>query len=292
MTPSSEILMCPPRHFEVTYRINPWMDPGQSVVDRSRALAQWGALREMLSRSARIIEIAPLPGLPDMVFTANAGLVLGSQAIVSRFLHPERRGEETPFRSFFEAHGFTVDVLPEQMFFEGAGDALFDRRAPILWAGAGWRSLPQGHEWLSQKLRCEVVSLELVDPRFYHLDTCFCPLTDGSLLYYPGAFTPASLTRIEARIPPPDRIAVNLDDALHFTCNAVNVGSQITLNVISSPLRKTLERRGFEVTETPLDEFLKAGGSAKCLTLRLDEQLAQGPGALHAPEGSPCRSSV
>ncbi|EQD43966.1 Amidinotransferase, partial [mine drainage metagenome] len=224
--------MCPSRHFEVIYRINPWMDPGQTVVDRTRAFAQWSALREILAGSARIIEIEPLPGLPDMVFTANAGLVLHNLAIVSRFLHAERRSEEAPFRAFFEAHHFTVETLPEAMFFEGAGDALFDRREPILWAGSGWRSLPQGHEWLSRILGCEVVSLELVEPRFYHLDTCFCPLADGALLYYPGAFSPASQAAIEARIAPRDRIAVGLDDALHFTCNAVNLGSRIVLHAI------------------------------------------------------------
>ncbi|MHB1764564.1 MAG: dimethylarginine dimethylaminohydrolase family protein [Gammaproteobacteria bacterium] len=280
--------MCPPRYFEVTYRINPWMDPAQTVVDRTRAFAQWSALREALARSARIIEIAPLPGLPDMVFTANAGLVLRGQAVVSRFLHAERRGEEAPFRTFFEAHGFAVEVLPDEMFFEGAGDALFDRRSSILWAGSGWRSLPQGHEWLSRKLGCEVVSLELVDPRFYHLDTCFCPLADGALLYYPGAFSPASQASVEAHVAPRDRIAVSLEDALRFTCNAVNLGSRIALHAISLPLRQTLESRGFEVMETPLDEFLKAGGSAKCLTLRLDETLAPGFETNGADSRSPC----
>ena len=276
MAHSSEILMCPPWHFEVTYRINPWMDPGQRTVDRDRAKAQWTQLRAILAQSSEIVEIDPLPGLPDMVFTANAGLVLGGQVVLSRFRHVERRGEEAPFRAFFRSRGATIEALPDEMFFEGAGDALFDRRLPILWAGSGLRSLLQGHEWLSLKLGCAVVSLELVDPRFYHLDTCFCPLADGSLLYYPAAFSPASQEAIETHVLPRERIAVTLEDALQFACNAVNQGTRITLHALSSPLRKALESRGFEVVETPLDEFLKAGGSAKCLTLRLDEALAPG----------------
>lgn len=279
MTHTPEILMCPPRHFEVTYRINPWMDPGQSVVDPSRAQTQWQTLRGILARLARIVEVNPLPGLPDMVFTANAGLVLGRKAVVSRFRYPERRGEEEPFRAFFASREFTVETLPGTMYFEGAGDALFDRRLPILWAGSGLRSRAEGHAWLSRQLACEVVSLELVDPRFYHLDTCFCPLSDGALLYYPEAFSPASQAEIAARIPAEDRIVVELEDALRFSCNAVNLGSHVVLHAVSAALRVRLEARGFKVTEAPLDEFLKAGGSAKCLTLRLDEALATDAGA-------------
>ncbi len=266
--------MCPPRHFEVSYRINPWMEPGHVVVDRDRAQAQWHALRELLAQWAEVVELEPAPGFPDMVFTANAGLVLGRRVVVSRFYHEERKGESPYFLRFFESRGFEIEPLPESIFFEGAGDALFDRGKPRLWAGSGWRTDRRGHAWLSRILGCEVLGLELVDPRFYHLDTCFCPLNDGSLLYYPAAFSEDSQRLIAAHVPAEQRVAVEAQDALSFSCNAVNIDRVVVLHAASAALRKTLEQRGFSIRVTPLDEFLKAGGSAKCLTLKLHEELA------------------
>jgi N-dimethylarginine dimethylaminohydrolase len=272
-TPSkrSRILMCAPTHFEVSYVINPWMDGNQHAIQPARALAQWNALREVLGRHATIEAIAPAAGLPDMPFTANAGLVRGGLYVPSRFRHAERRGEETHFTRWFRERGFEVRALSENLAFEGAGDALFDRGAQYLWMGHGHRTDLAAAAELAGIFDLEVIPLRLADARFYHLDTCFCPLPRGILLWYPQAFDADSRAVIESRIAPSRRIAVEEKDALAFACNAVSIGSAVVLNRASGKLKQSLDDAGFTVIETALDEFLKAGGSAKCLTLRLDE---------------------
>jgi lysine-ketoglutarate reductase/saccharopine dehydrogenase-like protein (TIGR00300 family) len=206
-----------------------------------------------------------------MVFTANAGLVLGKNVVLSRFLHPERQGEEPHFKEWFESQGYTVRELPKDLPFEGAGDALLDREGRWLWAGYGFRSELDAHPYLAKWLDIEVLSLQLVDERFYHLDTCFCPLTDGYLLYYPPAFDFYSNRIIEMRVPEEKRIPLEEPDAVNFACNAVNIGKTVVMNKASDSLKQRMADIGFEVVETPLTEFLKAGGAAKCLTLRVTE---------------------
>lgn len=267
------LLMCPPVHFAVDYVINPWMQGQLGQADRMRAVAQWQALRVVLAMHADIVEIAPEPGLPDMPFTANAGLVLGRTFVPSRFRHAERRGEEAAFSRWFEHEGFDVRALPGDSLFEGAGDALFDRAEPRLWVGYGHRTDLAAVSALARVLHVETIPLALADARFYHLDTCFCPLSRGHLLYFPAAFDAAARAAIEARVPASRRIVVEEADALAFACNAVNLGNVVVLNRAGATLRIALENAGYRVVETPLDEFLKAGGSAKCLTLRLDEVL-------------------
>ncbi|MET0807885.1 MAG: arginine deiminase-related protein [Pseudoxanthomonas sp.] len=265
------LLMCPPTHFEVDYVINPWMEGNLHSTDVFRAESQWSALRGILSGLARIDLVVPARDLPDMPFTANAGLVLGDVFVPSRFHHPQRRGEEALFAEWFERQGFTLRPLPAGMDFEGAGDALLDRGAPRLWLGHGHRSDAGVAQEMAAMFDMESVALRLVDPRFYHLDTCFCPLAGGWLLYYPPAFDADAVGAIAARVHESRRIAVSEPDALAFACNAVNLGGTVVVNRASNDLKSALGEAGFAVVETPLDEFLKAGGSAKCLTLRLDE---------------------
>lgn len=267
-------LMCPPDHYEVDYVINPWMVGNVHRSSRERALQQWQALYRHLSQRAEVKLIQPVPGWPDMVFTANAGLILGSTVVLSRFYHPERQGEQPHFKAWFEEQGYTVYELPPALAFEGAGDALLDRAGRWLWAGYGFRSMLESHPYLAKWLGIEVLSLRLVDERFYHLDTCFCPLSEGYLLYYPPAFDAYSNRLIEMRVPPEKRIPVQEGDAIHFACNAVDVNGTILVNRVSPELEATLQERGFAVVQTELTEFLKAGGAAKCLTLRLDETVA------------------
>jgi len=271
MPPASRVLMCPPTHFAVDYVINPWMDGHVDGVDPARATAQWRALREAVARHADVALVEPAPGLPDMPFTANAGLVRGNVFVPSRFRHAQRRGEEALFAAWFRAHGFEVRELPPGLDFEGAGDALFDRGAARLWVGHGHRSDAGAAGALAGLLGIEAIALHLVDPRFYHLDTCFCPLADGWLLYYPPAFDAEAQAAIAAKVPAARRIAVDEADALAFACNAVGLGRQVLLNAAGDALLAKLREAGFAAVQTPLDEFLKAGGSAKCLTLRLDE---------------------
>lgn len=271
MTDQIRFLMCAPDHYDVDYVINPWMEGNIHKSSRDRAVEQWQKLHHVLKDHAIVDLVKPQKGWPDMVFTANAGLVLGNNVVLSRFYHKERQGEEPYFKEWFESQGYTVYELPKDLPFEGAGDALLDREGRWLWAGYGFRSELDSHPYLAKWLDIEVLSLRLIDERFYHLDTCFCPLAGGYLLYYPPAFDSYSNRMIEMRVPAEKRIAISEPDAVNFACNAVNVDSVVVMNKASDSLKQRLANAGFEVIETPLTEFLKAGGAAKCLTLRVTE---------------------
>lgn len=266
-----KILMCPPDHFTVEYVINPWMAGHEEDLSLEVARRQWDALRAKLSEFADIVVMQPQPDLPDMVFTANAGVVYGNKAIASHFMPHERRPEEPHFKKWFKDNGFELLDLDEKIGFEGAGDCLFDRRGPWLWTGFGFRTEIEAHAEISKFFDTEVVSIRLTDERFYHIDTCFCPLTDGYLLYHPPAFDYDSRIAIESRVPPHKRIIADTADAGSFACNAVNIGNHVILNRASDSLKARLMLEGFEVHEVELSEFLKAGGSAKCLSLKLTE---------------------
>jgi N-dimethylarginine dimethylaminohydrolase len=266
------LLMCPPDHFEVAYVINPWMEGQFAKTSETIAYEQWNGLRAALERHTKVVLEPPQPGLPDIVFTANAGLVFGDKAIVSRFRSIERRPEERHHRTFLENAGFEVLDWPEDVPFEGAGDALFDRGDDVLWVGHGFRSSAAVPELLENLLGRKTAPLNLVDPRFYHLDTCFCPLAGGYLMYYPAAFDAPSQSLIEVLVPPDKRIAVDEADALKFCCNAIDLEGFVYLNDASEKLQSRLAVAGFTSVVTPLSEFMKAGGAAKCLTLKLVEK--------------------
>jgi lysine-ketoglutarate reductase/saccharopine dehydrogenase-like protein (TIGR00300 family) len=271
MTDSIRFLLCAPDHYDVDYVINPWMEGNVHKSSRDRAVEQWEKLYHILKDNAIVDLVTPQKGWPDMVFTANAGLVLGNTFVLSRFYHKERQGEEPYFKEWFEKQGYTVYELPKDLPFEGAGDALLDREGRWLWAGYGFRSELDSHPYLAKWLNIEVISLRLSDERFYHLDTCFCPLTGGYLLYYPPAFDSYSNKVIEMRVAPEKLIAIEEADAINFACNAVNINKIVVMNKVSDRLKNRLTKVGFEIIETPLTEFLKAGGAAKCLTLRVTE---------------------
>lgn len=269
------ILMCPPDHFTVDYVINPWMAGQEGSLDIKRAKEQWQSLHDALSDVADVVTMEPQPDLPDMVFTANAGAVYGNKAIASHFMPHERRAEELHFKKWFRDNGFDLLDLDENIGFEGAGDCLLDRGGPWLWTGFGFRTEIEAHEKIQKFFDIELVSIRLTDSRFYHIDTCFCPLTDGFLMYHPPAFDFDSRIAIESRVPPHKRIIVDTADAGNFACNAVNVGDSVFLNQASDPLKARLMLAGFKVREVELSEFLKAGGSAKCLTLKLHEPVRE-----------------
>ncbi len=268
-TPLKRILMCRPDHFEVAYVINPWMEGQYAKTDAERALAQWTQLKETIERRASVVLLPPQGGLPDLVFTANAGLVKGKRVVLSRFRRAERRGEEKINRLWFEANGFTILEPPADVFFEGAGDALFDPAREIFWVGHGFRSDQSVAALLQALFLTRAVALTLVDPRFYHLDTCLCPLPDGFLMYFPGAFDEQSRVAIETFVPENRRIAVDADDALKFCCNAVALDDLVVLNDASPALQERLKHANLIPVATPLGEFIKAGGAARCLTLDL-----------------------
>ena len=268
---SRTFLMCPPEYFDVAYVINPWMHGNLRNIDNRLAKRQWRGLYDCVSRHARVRLMHPEPSSPDMVFTANAGLVHGRDFLVSRFRHLERQSEEPYFSEWFVEHGYQVSVGPADVYFEGAGDALFDRGLPVLWMAYGHRSMRDAQSIIATHVTAlaniEIVALELVDERFYHLDTCFCPLDGGTLLYYPKAFSAASLASIEARVPEKKRIVCGDEDAEAFACNAVAIGRTVIVNAATPGFVTALGAQGFEVEQTALSEFMKAGGSAKCLTL-------------------------
>jgi N-dimethylarginine dimethylaminohydrolase len=269
--------MCPATYFDVRYTINPWMREGASPpVSHERAMRQWNALRRVLAERAIVHVLEPDAAQPDLCFTANAGFLYENVFVCSRFRHVERRGEERLFWNWFAARGYACVRLGGDTVFEGAGDALADGLGRI-WMGHGQRSTIDAAALLRNALGVEVFPLRLVDPRFYHLDTCFAPLACGSVLYFPAAFDAASVELIERHYAPERRIAVDKYDAVRFACNAVDLGDAIVVNVISAMLRTRLQRHGVAVLDVELDEFLKSGGSAKCLVLPLKRPVRARP---------------
>jgi len=256
-------LMCAPKLYDVSYVINPWMAGNIHASSQTRAAQQWQNLYEAITEEADVELVEPQPGSPDMVFTANAGLEHNGIVVLSSFFHPERQAEEQYFRRWFHDADYTVIGIPRETPFEGEGDALFSTDGTRLWAGYGPRTAPTSHSYLSKAWQVEVVSLHLIDPR------CFAPLQDGYIMYYPQAFDASSRAKIEAFYPSSKRIIVNEADAVRFACNAINIDHTIILNDISRELSTQLESRGFRAVQVTLSEFLKAGGAAKCLVMRL-----------------------
>ena len=260
-------LMCRPTHYAIAYEINPWMSLKRPA-DYARALAQWTQLYRLLTRTLRVPVrlLPPRPGVPDLVFTANAGLVSGRTLIRSNFRHPERQAEEPIIERYFRRAGFRVVRMTDRYDFEGEGDALWMGGTLVL--GFRFRSDAPAHEELARILRARVLPVELADRRFYHLDTCFCPLDATSALWFREAFDRYGRRVIESLVDDP--IGVSERDATRFACNAIVVGHSIVIQAgLSTSLRRQLERRGFRLYPVDLSEFLKAGGSAKCLVLRL-----------------------
>jgi N-dimethylarginine dimethylaminohydrolase len=293
--PQPRFLMCRPQHFAVTYSINPWMDPtawaATGAALATDAARQWTALQRALrDHGARIELVDPAPGLPDLVFTANAAVVLDRKVLLARFRHPERRGEEPLFAAAFrrlKARGLVDAVIemPSGVTLEGAGDCIWDPHRGRFWMGHGPRSDPAAGPVVSEVFGADCVPLELADPSFYHLDTALCALPDGTVIYHPGAFTPAALRTIHEHVAPSQRVALDPADAKLFAANAVFFDGVLVLSRVSESLRSKLRARGYTVVATPLDAFLRSGGSACCLTLRLDHRSAAArPLALAAAE--------
>jgi N-dimethylarginine dimethylaminohydrolase len=244
--------------------------------DTPDAARQWDRLVETLecAGDVRIERLEPRPGMPDLVFTANAALVSGGLAVMSSFRYPERRREQRTFRTALTQHGFATTFL-QNTFFEGAGDALFDRVRPLLYVGYGRRSERGAATQIAETLGVRTLSLMLVDDRFYHLDTCLNPLSSGHVMAYMDAFSPHAQTLLRRAIEPDYLIEVSAGDAMEFACNAVELGDAVILHSASVRLRERLHAAGYRIFATDLSDFHKAGGSAKCLTLKLDDGPAQ-----------------
>jgi len=264
-------LMCPPEWYDVDYVINPWMAGNLHQPSRDTAFAQWRTLYQELRQIADVRLIHARPGSPDMVFIAHAALVQHGVAAISSFAHPQRQSEEQHLRQWFQDAGFLLWETPRETSFEGEGDALFDANGEHLWAAHGVRTCRISHKHVADAWHTQVTSVHLVDPRFYHLDICFAPLSGGHLLYFPEAFDAASLVKIEAAYAPERRIAVSEAEATQFACSVINVGRNILMNAVEGTLPERLAALGYAVTELQLSEFLRGGGSAKALALRLSD---------------------
>jgi N-dimethylarginine dimethylaminohydrolase len=276
------MLMCRPDHYGIRYEINPWMRTSRGA-NPAAAGAQWEQLHHTLTRrlGVQVELIEPDAGWPDMVFTANAGLVAGQKFVVSNFRHKERAGEAELFWKWFAARQYTCIALPRERCFEGEGDALWTgpgqgaasaspSAGQTLLAGYHFRSDLDSHRFLADALNCRVVSLELADKRFYHLDTCLAPLDERSAIWHPSAFDDYARRAIAGVFD--DLIELDDAEAKRFAANAVVVGKSVVINSGCPKLTAELERRGYEVFAVDLGEFIKAGGSAKCLVLFLSDK--------------------
>ncbi len=281
VTPTTtHLMMSAPEHFEVSYRINPWMQPSQWSVSREKlagdAKRGWNQLKQTYERLGARIEVQqPVAGLPDMVFTANAAVVLDRKVLLARFLCAERRGEEAHNRRFFEAlraRGVVDQIVdpPAGQFFEGAGDAIWDATRRLIWTGYGQRSSRDMFRAIEEVYGVPAIALELIDPRFYHLDTCFCVLSGGDVLWYPAAFSPSAASEVREIVGEDKLIEANDEDAFHLGVNSVCIGREVVMCSASAATLATLAARCYHVNIVPLDSFNRSGGAAYCLTLRLD----------------------
>jgi N-dimethylarginine dimethylaminohydrolase len=258
--------MCPAHHYGVLYEINPWMNR-EVPASPERSMAQWEHVVANIKHAGGTVEtVDPQDGLPDMVFTANAGFVWGDRFAPSRFAHVERSGEELHYRRWFRDRGLRITELAGRPLFEGAGDALpFGDR---IIAGYRIRSEFDAHTALAKALDVEVLSVELIDPRFYHLDLTFCPLDERRALVVPQAWDAYGREVVRSVVPEP--IELGAEEAEAFCANSIVVGDVIVMPSCTTRLEHELARAGLTVCVSPVDEFLKAGGGVRCLTLALD----------------------
>ncbi|MFI1676496.1 dimethylargininase [Streptomyces sp. NPDC020607] len=259
-------LMCPPAHFKVTYSINPWMDPAKPV-DVPLAIAQWEDLRDRYrSLGHTVEELTPRPGLPDMVFAANGATVVGGRVLGARFAYAEREQEAVAHLEWFRAHGFTEVHEPVHIN-EGEGD--FAVTASYVLAGRGFRASPLSHGEAQECFGRPVIGLDLIDPRYYHLDTALAVLDDAAddVMYYPPAFSPGSRAVLRRLFP--DALVAEEPDAVALGLNAVSDGLHVLLPQAAVGLFGPLRERGYEPVPMDLSELLKGGGSVKCCTQEL-----------------------
>lgn len=282
---AAHLMMSAPEHFEVSYTINPWMQPSQWSVSSKKLASDakrgWSQLKKTYERLGAHIEVQhPATGLPDMVFTANAAVVLDRKVLLARFLCAERQGEEVHNLKFFEAlraRGVVDQIVepPAGLFFEGAGDAIWDGTRQLIWTGYGQRSSRDMFRTIEELYGVPAIALELIDPRFYHLDTCFCVLSGGEVLWYPAAFSASAASVVREIVGVDKLIEATDEDAVHLGVNSVCIGREVVMCHASAATLSALTARGYHVNIVPLDSFNRSGGAAYCLTLRLDNMIGQ-----------------
>lgn len=268
----AKILVCNPKFYEVVYSINPWMRPEEVNTDKKLAVKQWNNLVSILKElEVDVLEMEGQQGLPDMVFTANAGVVFENQQVVlADFKCKERQLEKKWYRKWFEDYGYEIiEAYPENLYFEGAGDALFKEDKSKFYFGYGFRSDYEAvsHSKWKTYWKEDFQYMKLIDSYFYHLDTCFCPLQNNFALVWTGAFEDETIKRLEEDFT---LLKVPECDARKFACNAVAIDKEVIIPSGCDSTKKLLNDSGFDVYQTNMSEFIKAGGACKCLTLRID----------------------
>ena len=258
--------MCPPNHFSIEYSINPWMK-GEDV-DINKAHKQWNFLKSFLEDlGAEVKTIDPHPDYPDMVFTANAGVVHNNSVVLSNFKHKERQGEKAHFRKWFEENEYEVHELPEDMIFEGRGDCFVYRNYLI--GGYGQRSEKKSITRAAEILELIPVTVELKDPKFYHIDTCLSIVSEqkGMSIYYPKAFNKnfeKEMSKIDLNLIP-----VTEKEAKMFACNSVSLKNAVVMPKGCERISLELDRHGYVSAPVPMSEFMKSGGACRCLVLEI-----------------------
>ncbi len=288
MTRQAAYMMTDPSLYDVAYTINPWMRPdtwnADPAANRQAAINASSALRIALEDSGATVTMIPAaPGVPDLVFPANAGVVLDGKALVARFRHPERTGEEPHFLRAFDrlvAQGVLSEARQIDVVHEGAGDCIWDAARQLFWVGSGPRSSAAAGARIAAYFGAQVVELPLATEQFYHLDTCFCPLSGGEILYYPSALTAGARGRLHDLVPAHLLIEATAEDAAAFCVNAVSLERTIIMAQPPIALRQRLTALGYTVLGIDLSPFILSGGGAFCMTLRTDLKSARAKAAL------------
>lgn len=268
-SPSPSVLMCRPENFDVSYEINAFMEGNCGLVDFDLAQRQWAKLLSAVQIAGASVElVTPQPGLPDLVFTANGGFIWGSSVVLPRFAHAERRGEEPYFREWFSKQGYTAEEVPGDEFFEGEGDVVVLDN--LIFLGCHSRTSCGAANTLERVTGLEVIPLRLNPRGFYHIDTCmFTDTASRNVFYAPEAFTSEDRKKIVDRVGQSRSIEVSLEEAQCFACNTVVIGDTAISPLAPTSFADKVEAKGLRSVMVDLSEFMKAGGAAKCLVLRL-----------------------
>lgn len=264
------IFICPPKFYNISYEINPWMKKGNETPN-DFVYKQWNNLCEVLRKNnVSLKEIDPQDGCPDMVFTANAGLVAHNNVILSNFKYEERKREKVFYKEWFKETNFNIIEFSEDVFFEGAGDCLVGPNG-FVFMGYGFRTDPKAYNepiWEELfNLSISSIKIELINPNFYHLDTCLCPLDKNQILLYPKAFNKQTISYLSRNF---DVLPVKDQDAYNFACNAILINNKnIIIPSGCEETKEMLQQNEYIVHEVNMSEFIKSGGACKCLTLRI-----------------------
>lgn len=277
MPAPSKVMVVNPKYFDVKYVINPHMEGHIGDINFEEAHVEWEKLKSAYENLGLYVhEVPAQEEFPDMVFCANQSLPNiksdGTKEVIMSVMHsPQRKGEVPHIEEVYEASSYNVIHLDETQFtdFEGMGDAIWHFKKRLIWGGYGYRSTEDVYSHIAEMLETPVIALELINEKFYHLDTCFCVLNEETVLIYPAAFTEDGLKKIRSIFS--TVIEANQHEAEDlFACNATCPdGKNVFIQKGCVDVNRKLEELGFRVHEFATDEYLKSGGSVFCMKMLL-----------------------